>query len=98
MNKTYHYEIFTSEKIRKKFVKIEKKVYLFTTKDIGFDAANQTYVNKNLTSAIRSLLHKTDMEKKQVGWKNIWTKNGKIYCKKQSCGVGGFWVESESDS
>ena len=27
-------------------------------------------------------MHETDVKRKEMGWKYIWTKNGKIYCKK----------------
>jgi len=57
-------------------------VYSFTTTDLGFETANYTYINENLTPATCSLMHETDVKRKEMGWKYIWTKNGKIYCRK----------------
>ena len=72
---------FTTRNVRNKIYKNKKKVYSFTTKDLGFETANCTFINENLTPATRSLMHETDLKRKEMGWKYIWAKNGKIYCK-----------------
>ncbi|KAH8023730.1 hypothetical protein HPB51_019595 [Rhipicephalus microplus] len=49
---------------------------------IGFQSTDPIFVNENLTQLGKQLLGATIAKKRGVGWKYVWTRNGKIFARK----------------
>jgi len=73
---------FYSRKIRNAIYQNRKRIYSFTTKDMGFKEDNFTYINENLTNLTKQLMSLTNRKRKEFNWRFIWTVNGKIFVKK----------------
>lgn len=59
-----------------------RKVRLSTT-DIGWPEENPIYVNEHLCPTLKKLMFKTTERKKACGWKFAWTRDGKIFARKE---------------
>ena len=62
-----------------------KKLKGVTIADLGYQgagAAGHIFINENLVGATRILLGEVNKVRRDLGYKFLWTYNGKIYVKK----------------
>jgi len=64
---------FSSKRKRNEFIKKRGKLEY---------KGSRIYINENLTAYNRKLLWETRTKAKELGYRYIWTSNGRIYCKK----------------
>lgn len=54
-----------------------------TTETLGFSGpANAVYINEHLTRQNKKLMGAASAKKREVGWKYVWTKGGKVHARK----------------
>lgn len=54
-----------------------------TTEDLGFDGTSKpVYINEHLTRKNKQLLGAASSRKKAVGWKYVWSSNGKVLARR----------------
>ncbi|KAG7300779.1 hypothetical protein JYU34_015108 [Plutella xylostella] len=68
-----------------------------TTADLGLSAAPRPfYVNDRLTKTNRILFNKAREAKKQLHWRFVWTRQGRVYARQEE-GKARHWIRSEGD-
>ncbi|KAG7303796.1 hypothetical protein JYU34_010692 [Plutella xylostella] len=68
-----------------------------TTADLGLSAAPRPfYVNDRLTKTNRLLFNRAREAKKQLHWRFVWTKQGRVYARQEE-GKARHWIRSEGD-
>lgn len=69
----------------------------FTTEGMGLTgAARPFYINERLTKHNRQLFYKTRELAKQLQWKYVWTRDGKIYAR-QEHGKARYHLRTDYD-
>ena len=73
---------FVRRVVKDQFYRARKQLKNVTTKDLGYSAANNIYVNESLTERNNVLFNECLKVKKDQNYKYIWTLNGRIYMRK----------------
>ncbi|KAH7948969.1 hypothetical protein HPB49_003653 [Dermacentor silvarum] len=66
---------------RDSFLKKAKKMRL-SMSDLGHTSSSSIYINEHLCPALKRLLGMTIQRKKAQKWKFVWTRDGKIFARK----------------
>ena len=73
---------FVRRVVKDQFYRVRKQLKNVTTKDLGYSAASNIYVNESLTERNNVLFNECLKVKKDQNYKYIWTLNGRIYMRK----------------
>jgi len=58
-----------------------RRIFFKKKKREEFIRIKSIYINERLTAYNRKLLWETRSKAKELGYRYIWTRNGRIYCK-----------------
>ena len=70
---------FVRRDVKESYYRARKNLKGITTKNLGYQSSNNIYINESLTDTNRKLFKDCLKLKKELGYKFIWTKNGRIY-------------------
>ena len=73
---------FARRDTKESYYQALKNLKGITTKNLGYQTSNNIYINESLTDTNRKLFKDCLKPKKELGYKFISTKNGKIYLRK----------------
>lgn len=71
---------FASRKKRDLFLEKARPVRL-TSSDLGFDSQAPVFINEHLCAPLKRLLGRAIARKREVNWKYVWVRNGRIFAR-----------------
>lgn len=87
---------FRERSLKDAFLSYIRKKHGFTCKDIGMDGDSKVYINEHLTIKNKQLLSKTKAKAKESQYRYVWTKNCRIYVRKNDTSPY-ILISSEAD-
>lgn len=78
---------FVRRDVKEMYYRARKQLKGFTTKDIGYAAMSNIYINESLTEKNKELFRACIKAKRELQYTFLWTTNGNIYLRKDEHSV-----------
>ena len=83
---------FTRRDLHDEIYKKRRNLSSKSTSDLGLDVLNRIYVNESLTAQSRAIFSEAKKFRSQYNFKFIWTRNGKVYLRKDESQLSPSFV------